>query len=116
MGEAKSVATGGGAPKFRHTIGDALYDLFEDFDNQLPDRVMVWPVVKVTERYVYVHGPQLWRRDRTYRFSRDDLEVKGRAWNQKHRLALYVRPLLDWPPIVQDIGRVEPAAIEAGAS
>lgn len=71
--------------------------------NDAPDWVQMWPVVKVTDRFVYVHGPHHWDCERTYRFSREDLETKGRAWNQKHRQALYVRPLLDWPPLVVSV-------------
>jgi hypothetical protein len=91
---------------FRHKIGDALYDLYTDPDGQLPDRVRLYPVVKVTRCFVDVRGdqagPMCWR-DMIFRFSREDLETKGRAWNQAHRMALYVRPMPDWPLLVVDV-------------
>ena len=82
---------------FRHQIGDALYGLFSDADGQVDERVLVYPVVRVTAKYVHVNGPWFYDNDCVYRFSREDLEVKGRAWNQKHRLSLRVRPLPSWP-------------------
>lgn len=85
------------ATEFRHKIGDALYDLFEDFEGQLDSWVQVYPVAKITDRYVWVNGCHRWDADRLMRFSRDDLERTGRAWNQSQRLGLRTRPMPDWP-------------------
>jgi hypothetical protein len=100
--------------QFRHKIGDALYDLFTDPDGQTPDAVVMWPVIRVTKCYVWVNGPRRWNRDRVYQFSRDDLELRGRGWNQRHRMALYVRPLPDWPVLLVDSRVSEQAAITEG--
>jgi hypothetical protein len=96
---------------FRHKIGDALYDLFTDADGQIPDRVLMYPVIKITARCVFVNGPWFYDRDRTYRFSRTGLETKGRAWNQQNRLGLHVRPLPSWPLLVVDVRTPEQLAI-----
>ena len=86
--------------EFRHKIGDHLYDLFIGPDDQVGDWVQMYPVVKVTDRYVWVNGPHPWDRDRMMRFSREDLETKGRAWNQAQRLGLHTRPLPHWPVLL----------------
>jgi hypothetical protein len=92
------------ATEFRHKITDALYDLVHPYEcNDAPDYVVMHPVVKVTERYVWVHGRHHWDRERLMRFSRDDLERKGCAWNRPNRLTLYTRPMPDWPLLVVDI-------------
>lgn len=85
-----------------HTIGDALYELWHgDYDgNGLPDDVDVWPVAKVTERFVYVHGPRCYNRDDTFRLDRAALERDGNAWHRGERVRLHVRPGLDWPMVV----------------
>jgi hypothetical protein len=87
----------------RHEIGDSLYDLFTDADGQIPDRVIMYPVAKVTERYVWVRGGWFYDEDRTYRFSRADLESKGYAFNRANRLMLHAAPMLDWPPLVVSV-------------
>ena len=101
---------------FRHKIGDALYDLFTPYEsNDAPDYVVMYPVVKITERYVYVRGPECfrWRAAETYRFSRAALELEGWAWNQAHRLGLRTRPMPDWPILVLGIREVSPPALPA---
>ena len=113
-----------GAPAVRtrhHDIGDALYDLFTDSDGQAPDRVLMYPVKKITERYVWVRnhaclcgGTHPWDDDRRLmRFSRADLEAEGCAWNQPGRLLLRTRPMLDWPPLVVSVSG--PRQIEAAS-
>lgn len=88
-------------PEFRHTIGDCLYELHIPYEmNDAPDEVRIWPIAKKTDRYVYVRGIHFWDEDRTYRFSREDLETKGRAWNRANRFGLYTRPLPHWPLLV----------------
>lgn len=88
-----------------HAIGEALYELVHgDWDgNGLPDWVNTWPVIKVTSRYVYVHGARHCDRDRTYRLDRAILEKEGRAWHRGERVHLYVRPQVDWPLMVIDV-------------
>lgn len=104
--------------EFRHKIGDYLYDLFTDPDGQIPDRVRCYPVVKITRCFVDVHGDpdgaMCWR-DMTFRFSREDLEVKGRAWNRAHRMALYTRPLPDWPRMDAIVTKPETLALTDGS-
>ena len=102
------------AEGFRHTIGDHLYDLYEDYDGQIPSRVRMYPVVKVTPCFVDVLGDQsgamCWR-DVTYRLSREQLEREGSAHHRRLRRFLYVRPQPDWPLLVVDVRDSRPAAI-----
>jgi hypothetical protein len=94
------------AEPFRHKIGDALYELVSPYEaNDAPDYVLMWPVEKVTDGYVWVRGPRHWNRDRTYRLSRAKLETDGRAWSASIGQLLYARPLPDWPLLVVDVRR-----------
>jgi hypothetical protein len=95
----------------RHEIGDALYDLYTDPDGQSPDRVLMYPVEKVTGQYVWVRDHAClcgrthpWDDERRLmRFSRAALEGEGHAWNRPNRLLLYTQPMLDWPPLVVSV-------------
>jgi hypothetical protein len=88
----------------RREIGDCLYGLFTPYEgNDTPDQVQIYPVINKTGCYVYVHGLHFYDKDRTYRFSREDLETRGRAWNQAGRLALYIRPQMNWPLLVVSV-------------
>ena len=94
-------------------IGDALYDLWDgNWDgNGFPDVVRVWPVVKITERYVYVTGPGSRREGRTFRFDRAELETQGSAYSRSARELLYVRPGLDWPMAVISVSTPQAKAV-----
>jgi len=98
--------------EFRHAITDVLYDLVIYESSQFPDETVTYPVAKITERYVWVRGRHSWDADRLMRFSRDDLERTGRAWNRPHRLGLYVRPLPHWPLMPAIVTKPGPPAIE----
>lgn len=101
-------------PEFRHKITDVLYDLVTYEDHDIPDETVTYPVVKITERYVWVRGRHRWDSERLYRFSRDDLERTGRAWNAANRLGLNVRPLPHWPLMPAVVTKPEQLAIGAG--
>jgi hypothetical protein len=96
-------------------VGDALYSLFTFYDEPgMPEEVVTWPVVKITERFVYVCGQQAWRRERSYRLSRAELETEGSAWSQVLREILYTRHQLTWPVTLVDSRKAEiPALTEA---
>ena len=89
----------------RYAVGEALYELIPgNWDGDgLPERVHVWPVAKITERCVFVHGPHHWDREETYRLNRAVLEQDGRAWHRGQRVHLHVRPGVDWPLMVIDV-------------
>ena len=94
--------------EFRHKIGDCLYDLYTPYEmNDAPDEVRMYPILKRTDRYVYVDADEhLLRRERRLaRFSVADLESKGHASNRPNRMLLYTRPLPDWPLLVVSIDR-----------
>ena len=98
--------------EFSHTIGDCLYELHRPYEcNDEPDQVIMWPVTKKTDGYVYVHGARFYDKDRTYRLSRADLEATGRAWSRAGRVSLYARPQLDWPLLVVSVAG--PRALES---
>jgi hypothetical protein len=102
----------GSMAEFRYTVGDCLYELYRPYEcNDMPDEVIMWPVVKKTDRYVYVRGARFYDKDRTYRFSRADLEARGRAWHRGERVSLYARPQPDWPLLVVSVGG--PRALES---
>jgi hypothetical protein len=89
--------------EFRHKVGDALYELYTPYDDNLvPQQTISYPIVRRTGRFVYVHGRLYSTRDKLIRFSIEDLETTGRAWNRPHQMSLYTRPLPHWPlmPIV----------------
>lgn len=100
----------------KHEIGDALYELYDgDWDgNRSPDRVLVWPVAKVTERFVYIydHRDYEFGDSRKYRLDRATLERDGKCYHRAALSALYVRPQVDWPMMVVAIDG--PRAIGAG--
>lgn len=91
--------------EFRHTIGDALYELDQgDWDgNGNPPETLPWPVTKTTERFVYVHGGRFYNRDETYRLDRAVLERDGSAYHRPAGKRLHVRPGVDWPLFLADV-------------
>jgi hypothetical protein len=101
---------------FRHKIGDAVYELVHPYEsNDDPDYVAMWPVVKITEQYVWVRDWRRWRSDRTFRLSREQLEATGRAWSRTASAGLYARPLPEWPLLVVDVRKPEALAIAGGS-
>jgi hypothetical protein len=98
---------------FKFVIGDALYDLYTPYDSG-DDETWEYPVVKRTERYVYVYDCP-WRdfARRLVRFSIADLERDGQAWNAANRMLLYTRPLPHWPHMPPIVRKPVPLALEA---
>lgn len=94
-------------------IGDALYEHDDgDYDgNGQPDKTIVWPVEKITERYVYVRDPHYGKDRPAMRLDRAKLEQEGYAYHRRFRNLLYVRPGLDWPMAVISVSAPEPLAI-----
>jgi hypothetical protein len=102
--------------EFRHKIGDALYE-FDDGDydgNGQPDRVRVWPVIKITDRFIYVRHPMR-EYTTTYRLDREELEREGRISHRRAFRSLYVRPKLDWPMAVISVSAPGQLAIGPGS-
>lgn len=85
-------------------IGDSLYELVDgDWDgNGQPDLVIVYPVAKITERFVYVKERHY---DRTCRIDRAKLEAEGFVYVPRFYARLYVRPAVDWPLAVVSVDR-----------
>jgi hypothetical protein len=95
-------------------IGDYLYDLWVDWDgNETPDRVRLWPVRKITERFVYVEYPSYGDEKPLCRFDRATLEAEGHAYSRSAREILYVRPGIDWPLTVISVSAPQPKAVGA---
>jgi hypothetical protein len=100
--------------EFRHKVGDALYELYTPYDDYLaPEQTISYRIVKRTDRFVYVHGRLYSTRDKLIRFSIEDLETEGHAWNRPHRMFLYTRPLPHWPLMPAVVSKPEQPALGA---
>jgi hypothetical protein len=98
---------------FRHTIGDALYDLHIPYDDYLaPEETLMYTIVKRTAKFVYVRSRHSWERDKLIRFSVADLERTGEAWNAANRMLLHTRPMPNWPLMPAVVSKPDQLAIE----
>jgi hypothetical protein len=99
--------------EFRHKIGDELYDLeyHEGADGRIHEETVAYPIVRRTERYVYVNSRHAWERQKIIRFSVDDLERAGRAYSAANHFGVNVRPLPHWPLMPAIVRKPEHLAI-----
>jgi hypothetical protein len=106
---------------FRHKIGSELYDLFIHDGPYMPgggcEETVTYTIVKRTARYVYVHTgcdrpSRLYPGEHLARFSVDELERTGRAWNASHRMSLHTRPMPHWPLMPAIVTTPERLAIQ----